>query len=311
VPLALQLLCPPRLHLADIEGGACSYGTGSNMAKLSTLLYISIFAFLLARCSLAEEQAFQKRQDDQTSDDAATTTVSSPGRTSTTIVTSTSSRQTTSRASTSQPSLTTTRTTTPATTSRQTTQETATGPTAIRSSPSTQGDKPAETTAGSNNDPTSDPESTTPMTTLSPTTRRSVITIFSTITSGTNTGQVSSSVFTSTTVETPIVQASSGGQNQGPNSRSEALKPATRNTIIGAVVGVGGALLVGGLVIFAWRLKRRRVNPVDEDDLMRRDGSPLAAGRDMRTTSPEESPFKSTLDQYHKPPGTVNASSNF
>ncbi|KAG0125746.1 hypothetical protein HOY82DRAFT_616134 [Tuber indicum] len=278
------------------------------MAKLSTLLYISIFAFLLARSSLAEEQAFQKRQDDQTSDDAAATTVSSPGRTSTTIVTSTSSRQTTSRASTSQPSLTTTRTATPATTSRQTTQETATGPTAVRSSPSTQGDKPAETTVGSNNDPTSDPES---MTTLSPTTRRSVITIFSTVTSGTNTGQVSSYEITSTTVETPIVQASSGGQNQGPNSGSESLKPATRNTIIGAVVGVGGALLVGGLVIFAWRLKRRRVNPVDEDDLMRRDGSPLAAGRDMRTTSPEESPFKSTLDQYHKPPGTVNASSNF
>ncbi|KAG0632809.1 hypothetical protein HOY80DRAFT_897518 [Tuber brumale] len=284
------------------------------MAKLSTfLLYLSTFAFLLADNSLAVEQALQKRQDGQTSDDAATTTVSSPGRTSTLIVTSTSSRQTTSRASTSQPSPATTRAATSATASRQTSQETVTGPTMTRSSPSTtlQGDKPAETTTGSNNDSTSDSESMAPMTTLSPTTRRQVTTIFSTVTSGTNTGQVSTIVSTSTTVETPTVRVSSGGQNQGPNGGSEGLKPATRNTIIGAVVGVGGALLVGGLVIFAWRLKRRRVNPVDEDDLMRRDGSPLAAGRDMRTTSPEESPFKTTLDQYHKPPGTVNASSNF
>lgn len=82
-------------------------------------------------------------------------------------------------------------------------------------------------------------------------------------------------------------------------------------TIIGVVVGIGGALLFGGLAIVAWRLKRKNKNPVDEDDLMRREGSPLAAGREMHTTTPEQSPFKTTLDQYHKPPGVVSASSNF
>ena len=288
-------------------------GIGLNMAKLSTfLLYISIFSFSLAGGSLAGEQALQKRQDEQTSDVVAITTVSSPGRISTTIVTSTSSRQTTARASTSQPSPTTTRPASAAT-SRQTTQESASGPTTTRNPPSTtsQDEKPGETASGSNNDSTSDSDRATAMTTLSPTTRRQVTTIYSTITSGGNTGQVSAILSTSTTVETPTVPASSGGQNQGQNNGSEGLKPATRNTIIGAVLGVGGALLVGGLVIFAWRLKKRRVNPVDEDDLMRRDGSSLAAGRDKRTASPEESPFKATLDQYHKPPGTVNASSNF
>lgn len=286
-------------------------GIGLNMAKLSTLLlYISIFAFLLAGGSLAEEQALQRRQDDQTSGDVAITTISSPGRVSTTIVTSTSSRQTTSRASTSQPSPTTARTASAAT-SKQTTQESATG-SATTKSPSTtsQDDKPGETT-GSNNDSTPDPDRGTPTTTPSPTTRRLVTTIYSTRTNGGNTGQVTTIRSTSTTVETPTVPASSGGQNQGQNNGSEGLKPATRNTIIGAVLGVGGALLVGGLVIFAWRLRKRRVNPVDEDDLMRRDGSPLAAGRDKRTASPEESPFKATLDQYHKPPGAVNTSSNF
>jgi hypothetical protein len=132
-----------------------------------------------------------------------------------------------------------------------------------------------------------------------------VTTIHSTITSGKVAGQVSTILFTSTTVETPVVPvATSPGQ-----AKSGGNKPVTRNTIVGAVVGVGGALLVGGLVIFAWRLRKRRVNPVDEDDLMRRDGSPLAVG--MRKTSPETSPFKATLDQYHKPPGAVNASSNF
>lgn len=287
-------------------------GIGLNMAQLSTLLlYISIFAFLLAGGSLAEEQALQRRQDDQTSGDVAITTISSPGRVSTTIVTSTSSRQTTARASTSQPSPTTARTASAAT-SKQTTQESATGSVTTRSpSTTSQDDKPGETTTGSNNDSTSDSDRGTPMTTLSPTTRRLVTTIYSTLTNGGNTGQVSTILSTSTTVETPTVPASSGGQNQGQNNESEGLKPATRNTIIGAVLGVGGALLVGGLVIFAWRLKKRRVNPVDEDDLMRRDGSPLAAGRDKRTASPEESPFKATLDQYHKPPGTVNTSSNF
>jgi len=287
-------------------------GIGLNMAKLSTLLYISIFAFLLAGGSLAEEQALQRRQDDQTSGDVAITTISSPGRVSTTIVTSTSSRQTTARASTSQPSPTTARTAS-ATTSKQPTQESATGSATTKSPPSitSQDDKSGETTTGSNNDPTSDSDRGTPMTTLSPTTRRLVTTIYSTLTNGGNTGQVSTIRSTSTTVETPTVPASSGGQNQGQNNGSEGLKPTTRNTIIGAVLGVGGALLVGGLVIFAWRLKKRRVNPVDEDDLMRRDGSPLAAGRDKRTASPEESPFKATLDQYHKPPGTVNTSSNF
>lgn len=117
-------------------------------------------------------------------------------------------------------------------------------------------------------------------------------------------------VTSSTTVETPTTSAgqASGGSNSGG---SGSITPATRNTIIGVVVGVGGALLFGGLAIVAWRLKRKNKNPVDEDDLMRRGGSPLAAGREMHAANPEQSPFKTTLDQYHKPPGVVNASSNF
>jgi len=68
---------------------------------------------------------------------------------------------------------------------------------------------------------------------------------------------------------------------------------------------------MGGLGIVFWRLRRKRTNPIDEDDLMRREGSPLAAGREMHSASPEASPFQTTLDQYHKPSGPVNASSNF
>lgn len=142
--------------------------------------------------------------------------------------------------------------------------------------------------------------------TASPTTRIVVATIYTTLSGN---GVVSSYVTSSTTVETPTGTAASqasGGSNDG----GSGLSTSTRNTIIGVVVGVGGALLFGGLAIVAWRLKRKRVNPIDEDDLMRRDGSPLAAGREMHAASPEASPFKATLDQYHKPPG-VNTSSNF
>jgi len=93
---------------------------------------------------------------------------------------------------------------------------------------------------------------------------------------------------------------------------SSSLKPAQRNIVVGVVVGVGGAILLGGLGVVFWRLRRKRGNPVDEDDLMRRDGSPLAESRrEMHSTTPDASPFQATLNQYHQPPGPVNASSNF
>lgn len=85
-----------------------------------------------------------------------------------------------------------------------------------------------------------------------------------------------------------------------------------KKIIIGVVVGVGGAILIGAIGVVFWRISRKRnAARTDEDtDLM----SGTAVGSGVRETAPSPgaggTPFKSTLDQYHNP-GPVNAASNF
>ncbi|KAF8541363.1 hypothetical protein BDD12DRAFT_521745 [Trichophaea hybrida] len=191
--------------------------------------------------------------------------------------------------------------TTSPTTSPHTTNTPTTSP-KTTDEPTTQTPEPTTTPAGA----TTSPKKTTM--TLKPTSSTRIITMV--ITTRIGTSDVASTM-TSTTVDvyTPTAGLStSGDQSTG----SSGLNKTQKNVVIGVVVGVGGAILLGGLLIVFWRLKRARKNPVDEDDLMRRGGSPLAeSGRDMHSSSTDASPFQATLDQYHRPPGQVNASSNF
>lgn len=80
--------------------------------------------------------------------------------------------------------------------------------------------------------------------------------------------------------------------------------------IIGVVVGVGGAIVVGVLAVVAWRIWGRRGDTHgadDDDDLI----NGTAVGSASREKAPSPStPFRATLDQYHNP-GPVNAASNF
>jgi hypothetical protein len=82
----------------------------------------------------------------------------------------------------------------------------------------------------------------------------------------------------------------------------------TKKTIIGVVVGIGGAAILGGLFIVAWRVWGRKRNTPDEsDELMgtaygHEKGTPAGTG---------SNPFQSTLESYHTPSHGVNASSNF
>ena len=72
--------------------------------------------------------------------------------------------------------------------------------------------------------------------------------------------------------------------------------------------GIGGAILIGGLAIVAWRLWGKRRRSIDDDnDPM---GSvPGSSGREKTSSvSGGHSPFRSNLDQYHAP---VNTASNF
>ncbi|PGH30296.1 hypothetical protein GX50_06923 [[Emmonsia] crescens] len=193
--------------------------------------------------------------------------------------------------------------TTTSSTETTTTTETPTEPT------STPNDPPPSTT------PTDRPPQTTGQTTPSPTKtntpppRSSVIIVTNTITiSGSVIEQTSASTIAPGQTLAPGLGKEGGGSNG-----SSGLSDSSKKTIIGVVVGVGGAVILGGLALVAWRLRRKRnargLN--DDDDLMNAGtavGSSSHETSTMGTTT--HSPFKATLDQYHHP-GGVNPSSNF
>lgn len=88
-----------------------------------------------------------------------------------------------------------------------------------------------------------------------------------------------------------------------------------KQVIIGVVVGVGGALIIGAIGVVIWRLRSRKGSRSDADeaaDLM--SGTAVGTGNREKAPSPGaghgNTPFQSTLDQYHNP-GPVNAASNF
>ncbi|KAK3389004.1 hypothetical protein B0T20DRAFT_91619 [Sordaria brevicollis] len=81
----------------------------------------------------------------------------------------------------------------------------------------------------------------------------------------------------------------------------------TRNTVIGVVVGVGGAIILAGLGIVAWRIWGRKRQSDEADNLMEYNdaGKPEVGGSTVGRT-----PFQSTLESYHAPTH-VNQASNF
>jgi len=113
-----------------------------------------------------------------------------------------------------------------------------------------------------------------------------------------------------TTTSTPVAEASSPSLNGDKSSGSSGVSSSDKKIIIGVVVGVGGAILIGALGLVFWRIhKKRNEQYGDEDDLM--GGTAVGTGPREKAPSPTgNTPFKNTLDQYHNP-GPVNAASNF
>jgi outer membrane biosynthesis protein TonB len=120
--------------------------------------------------------------------------------------------------------------------------------------------------------------------------------------------------FTSTTRTT-----STPGLNGEASTESQGMSTNTRNTIIGVVVGVGGAILLGALAIVWWRLRSRKRQAEENDGLMSYDnGVGNGMEKSERGSSPpgtvgshsQRNPFQSTLENYHQPTA-VNPSSNF
>lgn len=73
------------------------------------------------------------------------------------------------------------------------------------------------------------------------------------------------------------------------------------------VGGIGGAILIGGLAVVAWRLwgKKKREQLPQDDYLDSRDDSI------HREKTASSQPFQDNLEQYHNPNGAVNTASNF
>jgi hypothetical protein len=88
----------------------------------------------------------------------------------------------------------------------------------------------------------------------------------------------------------------------------------TRNTVIGVVVGVGGAIILGGLAFVAWRMwGRKKAQEETDDGLMSYGGGAYHAPEKSdagTSTTTSRTPFQTTLENYHAPTH-VNASSNF
>lgn len=133
----------------------------------------------------------------------------------------------------------------------------------------------------------------------------SVITRVSTV-SGSVFTQVSSSTDTNAAAKATN-EASLTGDGQ---KSSGGMSPKTKNTVIGVVVGVGGAIILAGLGVVAWRIWGRKKKGDESDDLMSYRGS-SATGEKPGTAGAAANPFQSTLENYHNPARNVNASSNF
>lgn len=221
-------------------------------------------------------------------------------------------------------------TTTPSADTTSATPTSAADPVTTSSTTSTP-DAAATPTPTSTSDPAATPSSTTSSATATDDSQTSSITSTESSTTATPTpttsttvvivtqsdGSVSSS--TSLTVSTPtasLSEGSSGSSNSGMSTQ-------TRNTIIGVVVGVGGAIVLAVAGIFAWRIWGRRKNNDENDGLMGfkdTDAGTSGVGNvgvaPMSTTGAGStaSPFQSTLEQYHTttlPQRNVNTAANF
>jgi len=98
------------------------------------------------------------------------------------------------------------------------------------------------------------------------------------------------------------------GTLAGKNTSPSGMSTQTRNTVIGVVVGVGGAIILGGLAFVAWRIWGRKKSAEENDNLM--DYPSGTAEKPATGNTVGGTPFQSTLESYHAPT-QVNQAKNF
>ncbi|KHN94269.1 uncharacterized protein MAM_07905 [Metarhizium album ARSEF 1941] len=118
-----------------------------------------------------------------------------------------------------------------------------------------------------------------------------------------------------TTFSSTMKTTSTPGLTSG-DGETTGMPTKTRNTVIGVVVGVGGAIVLGALGLVAWRIWGRKKHSEEDDGLMAFDMSATRGvekserGSSAGGAHTQRNPFQSTLENYHQP-GQVNASANF
>lgn len=111
---------------------------------------------------------------------------------------------------------------------------------------------------------------------------------------------------------TGFVTSTPSPSDGGDSDESDGMSSNTKAILGGVLGGIGGAILLGGIIVVVWRMwgRRRRNNDFDADDVYTT-GAAETLNRDKGSSGPQ-SPFKETLDQYHghgKAP--VNTAANF
>ncbi|KAL2261775.1 hypothetical protein VTK26DRAFT_3386 [Humicola hyalothermophila] len=163
--------------------------------------------------------------------------------------------------------------------------------------------EPDPTTSTSAPEPTTPPEETktSPVPTDGPEDSVSI----STVTQVTTKTRADGTKETVTTES--VVWMTPGLADNGNSNQESGMSPQTRNTVIGVVVGVGGAIILGGLAFVAWRIWGRK-KPQEENDVLM-DYSSGVEKPDTGGSMGGRTPFQSTLESYHTP--TPNTAANF
>lgn len=265
------------------------------LSKALELLVVGLSAISVAEATFAnvnrmggDVKALEQRQtnnnDEADSSETTTSTTAEPE------TTSTPAARTTTSSTTSSTSATPTEDERTSSSSRTagggvTTTTTSAGETIPTETP------PPETTEGS-------PTTTSASETLEPTVITEIVTSTYTNADGSLTTVTSSLL----TTQTP------GLADGGSSNQSSGMSPQTRNTVIGVVVGVGGAIILGGLALVAWRIWGRK-KPQEENDGLMDYGSTVDKPETVGSMG-GRSPFQSTLESYHAPTH-VNTAANF
>ncbi|KAL2355573.1 hypothetical protein BJ546DRAFT_635819 [Cryomyces antarcticus] len=128
-------------------------------------------------------------------------------------------------------------------------------------------------------------------------TQRYVTTVV-TVSGGSTISQVltTSRVVASTTGFATYTSAASLNSGGGDGSSGSGLSSKSKSVIGGVVGGVGGAILLGGIALVAWRVWGRRGHRLDEDDELMGSRNDSIQREKVGNRAAANTPFQSTLD---------------